>query len=667
MSAVLKLSVFAVLFLSSVCLQGQWSENRSVLAYAIVNADNPSIELNWVNEDDATGYNVLRRDYGAAEWGAPIANLELDANSFLDDDVELNKEYEYFILKYTNLPEPFSLNGSNLRGSAYLLAGINIAPAHSRGTLLLLYESSLMDEMPEEMDLLQNDLAGDGWNVQARGIEKTWDHVQVKENIDEVAEGGLDAIYLFGDIAVPYSGHFCGDAIYTQPPDGHSAGSGDHCGAWAADVFYAIPSAEWTDNLETTIGTRTWGENIPDDGKYDQIELPAAAEYAVGRVDLADLPVFVESEIELLQRYVQKSHEYKFAMNEIVRAGTIENNLASLEEGFATGARRDFSAMFGPEQIVNADMLSSNSSENYLMAYAAGGGTFTSANGVGNSENFTNMSGGIFNFIFGSFFGDYDNENNFLRAALASPKNGLTNIWSGRPISVSHPLALGKTIGDCILKTQNNTGEYYSGFYSNLIHTALMGDPSLRLDMFSPPFDLNISAQADNQQVELNWSASPDSDVLGYHVYRSAEPYANYSLLNSEAQTETTFSDFTPNEGENYYLVRALRLEETGSGSYYNLSQGINGFIDGIEAISSGLGQGNPKLRISPNPSNGIFQLTFDQKVETTILLTDQWGREVYRERFVGEIKTIEAENLRPGLYFLSTAWGTKKIIVKGS
>ena len=46
--------------------------------------------------------------------------------------------------------------------------------------------------------------------------------------------------------------------------------------------------------------------------------------------------------------------------------------------------------------------------------------------------------------FFGSYFGDWDSQNDFLRAALATTNYTLTSAWVGRPYWFFHHMALGK-------------------------------------------------------------------------------------------------------------------------------------------------------------------------------------------------------------------------------
>src|SRR5205807_6962433 len=145
--------------------------------------------------------------------------------------------------------------------------------------------------------------------------------------------------------------------------------------------------------------------------------------------------------------------------------------------------------------------LSSNA---YLWAYGCGPGSFTSIGGLGNSDGYhdgvtTELYKGdpkaAFTLLFGSWLGDWDSEDNFQRAVLASPSYGLTCACSGRPHWFLQHMALGETIGFGARLTQNNgPGGLYRNQMNNCasqIHIALMGDPTLRMHVVAPPSGLS--------------------------------------------------------------------------------------------------------------------------------------------------------------------------------
>ena len=195
-----------------------------------------------------------------------------------------------------------------------------------------------------------------------------------------------------------------------------------------------------------------------------------------------------------------------------------------------------------------------------------------SSDGVGTTAEFaTSDPQVVFTMLFGSYFGDWDSQDNFLRAPLATPTCTLTSAWSGRPYWEFHHMALGQTVGYSARLSQNNSTLYSADIAQQWVHIALMGDPSLRMHPVAPPSSLIVSTNGSGG-VNLSWNASSDT-VAGYHVYRASTIAGPFTRLTSSLLTSTNYTD-TP-VSSNVYMVRAVKLEVSGSGSYYNPSQGI--------------------------------------------------------------------------------------------
>ena len=94
------------------------------------------------------------------------------------------------------------------------------------------------------------------------------------------------------------------------------------------------------------------------------------------------------------------------------------------------------------------DWFSTLATQSYLWGYGCGGGSFTGAGGVGSTADFAATDTQVvFTMLFGSYFGDWDTTDNFLRAPLATSTYGLSDAWAGRPAWYFHPMGLGETLG----------------------------------------------------------------------------------------------------------------------------------------------------------------------------------------------------------------------------
>ena len=264
------------------------------------------------------------------------------------------------------------------------------------------------------------------------------------------------------------------------------------------------------------------------------------------------------------------------------RQAIIDDNFGGFGgEAFAANGWRVFAPLVGSTNTDAADWLTTLcpqppplNSQPLLWGYGCGGGSYTSASGVATTSQIaTNDPQVVFTMMFGSYFGDWDSQDNFLRAQLATPSYTLASAWAGRPYWIFHHLAMGETLGYSARLTQNNSGSlYWANYCANWVHIALLGDPSLRLHPVSPPAAL-AAWPDDGPGVVLAWTPSPDT-VDGYHVYRAPTISGPYTRLTSSTLAATSFID-AQGPQTSVYMVRAIKLEQTPSGTYHNLSQGI--------------------------------------------------------------------------------------------
>jgi hypothetical protein len=159
---------------------------------------------------------------------------------------------------------------------------------------------------------------------------------------------------------------------------------------------------------------------------------------------------------------------------------------------------------------------------------------------------------------------------------LASRTAGLTAAWSGRPHWFMQHMAVGETIGFSTRLTQNNpkNGLYRTERNSaaGQIHIALMGDPSLRMHPVKPAS--SVFAIEHGPAIRVSWKPSADKAVLGYHVYRATSKNKNFVRVSPNLITQFSFDD-TAKHPNAVYMVRAVKLEQSSSGSYFNASQGM--------------------------------------------------------------------------------------------
>lgn len=586
-------------FICSFCgdARSEQVSDYAVQVSASVSESPPSITLSWPAPTvQPPQYHIFRKNQTDTSFGSAVATLAGNATNWTDRNVSVGSAYEYAI----------DTGGSY--GHGFIYAGIRAPMKDLHGKLVLLVDNTISGSMPTELGQLQTDLACDGWQVIRHDVGRYDTVTNIKSSIQQDYNSdpsNVKAVMLFGHVPVPYSGDI--------NPDGHS----DHKGAWGADCYYGTMSGNWTDSTVNDTGSSARIDNSqanwnrPGDGKFDQSTLPADVILQVGRVDLHDLTEFAPlTETDLLKNYLNKDHKFRMGQISLQRRGIIDDNFGTFNgEAFAANGFRNFAPMFGAGNITvinSADQAANTSNffgtlsnQTYLCAYGCGPGYFYQCDGVGKTDYFAQQDPkAAFYMAFGSYFGDWDCEMDYLRAPLGAHTAGLACVWAGRPNWYLHPMALGENIGFCTTLTQNNSGLYPTNTGGRMVHIALMGDPTLRLYPVLPPSDLTASPSG--LTVNLNWSASTDSNIVGYHVYRCSIPAGFFSRITNTPITGTSYSDSTPANGAYSYLVRAVKLETSSSGTFYNPSQGA------MVSVSTG-GNSSPVITSSatavPNPT----------------------------------------------------------------
>jgi fibronectin type 3 domain-containing protein len=548
----------------------------SVEVSATVQESPSQIALSWPGDSDATSYDIYRRTMESG-W-QPLTTIGGGQNSWTDTGVSAGVRYEYKFIKHT---------GPGYIGYGYLASGIHLAAVDYWGKLVLLVESSLAGPLSAELNQLQSDLTGEGWTVVRRDVSMNDSPQSVKDTIKSIYysdTGNVHAVFLFGHIPVPYSGDIF--------PDGHP----NHQGAWPADVYYADMDGTWTDStVNDASAERQTNWNVPGDGKFDQSTLPSPAELMVGRVDLNNMTCYSNkansrSEVDLMRQYLNKDHAFRFAQLPVQKRGLICDNFSDKGTDPISGsAWRNWAGFF---DINNVDevgwdsYLPAASSGSYLWSYGSGGGSYYYSTGVATSDDFALQDiKVVFTMWMGSYFGDWNNESNFLRAPLGSGWV-LTSTYSGAPHTMNFPMSMGMPIGYCMLISQNNaTNTLYEPWVqgTSQVHLALLGDPTLRLSPVQPVAGLSASGSG---KARLSWNASPDSNIQGYYIYRASSSDGPYSRIKSDFVTGTSFSD-PVSSGTYVYMVRAIKLEQSGGGTYLNPSQGAFTTV----TVSAGLPQ----------------------------------------------------------------------------
>lgn len=668
------------------------SRDFAVLLSAETNENPLQIKIKWQNNELANKYQISRKAINDMYWGAN-ATLDSGVTEYIDKNITPGVLYEYQVVALSK--GSTGTDEMSFYGFGYILTGLNIKENDIQGDVLLLIDTTYKDNLKSEILRLKEDLRAEGWGIIEKYAPRTekFNGQEVKKVksiiLDEYNNNNkkLKSIFILGRVAVPYSGN--------MNPDGHP----DHLGAWPSDFYYGytIDEGFWTDNkINSTTASRDENKNIPGDGKFDNsTQSIGSATLSVGRVDFYGMNIFEEkngkSELDLLRNYLDKDHKYRNGEFEYTNSGIIDDNFSasSYIEAFASSGWRNIAVLTSPESVKAADWFTTLSTESHLFAYGCGGGTYTSAGGIGKTEDFTNKNvNSVFTFLFGSYFGDWDSPNNFLRAPLSSNPMSLISAWVGRPHWYFHHLAYGYPVGYSALISFNNntlykpnivfTSQYPNGVVytagNQSMHTALMGDPTIKLNPAIVPSPINVSTyqQVDENErpfIKIKWDNPADNQNLKYNIYRSIDEFGIYEKINDNLISENEFIDnlndkkFDRYDGNIYYMVRSVRKDTINSGIINSISRGeINKLF--VSDVNDDIAN-KSKLKVSPNPANQNITIEFylNSSGYTKIEIIDINGRVIYNlfEGFLSIGNQVASWNLQSaannkvssGIYFV--------------
>lgn len=583
------------------------------------------------------GVTIRRREENPATgaltgWTILVSNhpasIYQDSSSTLVSGVR----YEYEVMRTGIFPGGATEDIHPAR--IYASVDPSIDPLASRGKVLVIVDGSLYagNGISAGLGTYTNDLIGDGWQVVLKVDAPRHDDAYItpagcsefectlnaiplphrsdpnaaqvnKTNRENLKTDFIDqhpdakGIVIVGHVTIPFSG-FHGS-------DGHC----DHYGAWVADAWYGHSGAGWTDNnnlracaafpFNSNLGPQGGGVQ---DGKFDQILFPSPAtemKRFVGRIDFARLPSFgtgdgpSQAEKNLINAYFAKNRAYRIkatAFGERVMALSTFDflNYVGSQSGpkewvhnyVYDHAFRTASALFGPwfDKVVVGDPFHQKT-DSYLFGFLAGSGNpdLINENSPDHPANHplegnylthttAQLAGGWdakigFYLLLGSYFGDWNMTDDFMRAAIATPAHGLAAVWIGIDSKTRwqfHGLAQGEPLGHAFLRTIKDAIPEAGGAST---WTSIIGDPTLRSHVVAPPSNLSYASGT------LSWqSGEPGCQFYVYHSPNMQTPFTYH------AGPVSGTSASAPSTGVR--MVRAVKPVTTGSGTFFNLSQG---------------------------------------------------------------------------------------------
>lgn len=552
MKKILFFTLFLIAFQFS---KAQTARDVAVETYAEAKAGG-GVYVKWIPDNTAVKYYIYKRFSSRMDW-LLLDSVSGTTNSYLDKGLLSGQIAEYRVAK-SKTTFSFYANG-------YLLAGFELPAKTNLGKVLMIIDSNYSIPLKTKIAEYKDQLNREGYTVISKVVLRSEKISNIKSwilNQWQADSFNVKSIFLLGHIPVPYSGNY--------RPDGHS----DHTGAWPADVYYGVLNTTWSDSkVNNTTATRSENKNVPSDGKMDTSRInPVGTQYSaikrvqipVGRVDMYGMTSF-GNDTFLTLRYLNKALNFRRGIFKATPRGLIDDNFGYFgSEAFASGGFRNFSVQF-KDSVFERDYRTSMSKNSYLMSYGCGAGTYTSCDQVSTSANFvTDSLLNPFTLTFGSYYGDWDNTDNFLRAPLASRGWGLASVWSGRPYWMMHECALGLPLAQATLTSVNSYYYYNAAGFQSGVHTALMGDPTLTLYPLAALNNAKAIAKC-TDKVRFRWDlheANVDTIVIDEWVGGS------WKTLVKTVGSDTDLTYKVPT-GNHRFSIRPLKLMKSASGSWW--------------------------------------------------------------------------------------------------
>jgi hypothetical protein len=634
---------------------------RVCLLQSYVNSVTPSVTIDLLDSFANTTelYTIKRRPLNGtnSDWTTLVTNLPATTTNFTDTNVILDNAYEYQVRRTI-------ANGDAI---GHLTVALNYDQSNYKGRMILAIDTSFQTSLATEILQLKRDLTNEGWHVVELYVPRatTWEteaSIITTKNLITAAFNASPIndkpshLFLLGHIPIARSGR---NAI---APDNHDVNKG----ARGADCYYADIDGVFTDIATFNPGTiSSMAINLPNDYKWDQDFIPSELEMAFGRVDFANIISYTESEEILLRKYLTKLHHYR-----TVASGFDMGEKTAFRTGYENSNDGSYRSLIPISGTQNVHQYSGSLAYPQWVQNNGPYQIFMQNSQIPNLNDWNTF--GMNATIFSSdqsYWGFWDEAESFnygkIRALLAANTKCLGAIYTTTAINTFHQPAMGETMGwSCKRIMDHNPNNnllekkeqsYDTAEFWNRTHFQYHGDPTLRLFQVQPAS--NLQATLNGTTINLTWNASSESNIIGYHVYKSDSKFGFYTKLTTNPVTMLNFTD-TSFEASNWYMIRAIKLQTTGSGTYLNPSIGISGNFAQLSASNFSL----DAISVYPNPSENSIHIQSSKTLKSYQIIDIQ-GKIVLENTFNNY--EINISSLAKGVYFIKLFSANAAIIKK--
>lgn len=648
---------------------------RVCLAETEVNTNTPSITVKLLDYASNTTKttNIYRRPLfgNGTDWVLVATNLPAGTNQWIDLDVSIGEVWEYQIRRQNT----WSFNSQNYDAIGYTVGSLLADKSNYNGQVILLVAENIATGLPILYERLKKEFTGEGWFVNELIVPKanSWNSgdtvVGIRNQIINIYNNAPSndkpkLLFILGHVPMPRSG-----STLATAPDAHDQNKG----ARGCDAYYADIDGVFTDTATFNPGglQTSLAENYPGDFKWDQDFFPSNIEMAFGRVDFEDIDDLNLSELEMMEIYLNKLSHYK-----------------NVENGFDMGVKNGFYAGFnnsndGSFRILPNISKSENVYENTVGTphpqWVQNNGPFKIYMQNREVPDITEwetygMDAAVFSSD-QSYWGYNDvPQNNWvygrIRALIASNTKCVVALWTTTGANIFHQACSGAPLGLALKEIMNHNTlnnnvekppqEWDTEAWWNRTHFAYIGDPSLRLYQVKPASNLSITNI--NNQATLSWIASPDTNVIGYHVYKSTSEFGIYNRINSIPIQNLSFIDNNYQQND-WYMLRAVKIEESGCGKFINPSIGI--FTQGNFILSDNSILEQQNLMVFPIPTDNRLEIEADFQIKSLTITSTDGRIMLYRQDINQNRFLLDVSNLKTGIYLLKIINQNQEIITR--
>lgn len=602
---------------------------RMCLVSSEVDLNTPKVKL--LLHDSLSNTNeaifISRRLVGTTNWTSIATNIPAGTGHCTDNNVTLGEMWEYQVKRNNT----WNFAGNSYSATGYTIGALLVDNTNYKGQLILLVANDVPINLSFNYTRLKKELTADGWLVQELIVPRatSWDSgsqvLTIKNQVKTIFNNAPvtdkpKALFILGHVPMPRSG-----STHVVAPDDHNQNEG----ARGSDGFYADIDGFYTDTatFNPTGLSSTLAINLPNDYKWDQDFFPSDVEMAFGRIDFADITDINDSEFTLLGNYLDRLSNYKNVVS-----GSYMGEKSAFNFGYNNSNDGSYRTLLNISKPSNVFEKNDNSNTNQ---WVQNNGPFkiymqnVATPSISDWQTY-GMNATVFSSDQSYWgFGDVPQPSGVysrIRSILGVNSKCLVALWTTTGLNIFHEACTGKDIGQSMLKIINHNStnnylekppqQYDTPDWWNRTHFEIWGDPTISLYQVEPVTNLVLNEL--NGNAELQWSHSQNDSIAGYHIYEASSEFGKYERISTSLITTNSFqlSDYHFNH---WYMVKAVRKQESGCGKFLQPSLGISLKADLPLTIDEA--NASSMITLSPNPTTGMITIehTIDETTSFTV------------------------------------------------